>query len=672
MAPAMLPELMPSTHEAAAPLVDHRPTLLEAGFPFRLVSKVAQRDRLAAKDHIYRAHRWWARRPPAVIRALLIASTVSANTSADEFWDLFESGEALLPGLHVGDPFMGGATTLVEASRLGASVTGMDVDPLAVEIARQELEPFDDAKVKSAGEKLVEHLRERAGTFWSADGQTGREPLHFFWHREVECPACAAKSLMYRSLVLARDLGIAGAVVRDAKVVAFCPDCLQLHELSPARTHLVCCGRRRPLHHGTFRRARYRCPECDAGFRHDELKTATLPRVLVAIEETRSGEYRRLRRPTTQEAAGEATAIRTLRQRRLEVPVQSLAGLDEGRAAAYGFLTVRDLFSARQLLTFAEAGRWLGKAELEVNERRALTLAVSNALASNNLLCGFAPDYGRLSPLFSVRSYSMPVLSVELNPLNLNGGRGTLPNTIARVLRSHAADVQRHSINPRSRRVHRHGFVARRSGVVSHLVCQSADRSFPNDLGKLDIAVTDPPYFDYISYSDLSFFFRSWLSHLRGDAEPAAGELAGAPLFPVGANGSATFARRLGRALRHVAAALKPGGPLVFTFHSINPKAWAALGDALTFSDFAVTALFPVWADARAGGHRHDGNCEWDVVFVCRHRSGQDKRVDLAVSLDEWIQQLRPFKIAVADRSSMSLAIETALAVNSQKRKSEA
>ena len=49
-------------------------------------------------------------------------------------------------------------------------------------------------------------------------------------------------------------------------------------------------------------------------------------------------------------------------------------------------------------------------------------------------LCGYATDYGRLSPLFSVRGYSLPALAVELNPLNLKSGRGTIAACIERFV----------------------------------------------------------------------------------------------------------------------------------------------------------------------------------------------------------------------------------------------
>jgi adenine-specific DNA methylase len=221
-------------------------SLLEADFPFVQVSEVARRDRYS-RDPVYAAHKWWARRPPAVIRALLIAASVSADTSPTQFWERFRSSGALLTGFHVGDPFSGGATTLVEAARLGAAVTGTDVDPLAVEIGRHELDGVDHDEFGRLAGLLLEGLCENLShLFPEADEE--HQPLHYFWLREVACPSCSHVSLIHRNIVLARDAGRAGAVVRDAAVNAFCPECREIHVLKRGRTELQCCRRRFPLH----------------------------------------------------------------------------------------------------------------------------------------------------------------------------------------------------------------------------------------------------------------------------------------------------------------------------------------------------------------------------------------------------------------------------------------
>ena len=51
------------------------PTLIETWLPSHDLSLVVSADR-RVRDSAYRIHRWWARRPPALMRALLLASAL--------------------------------------------------------------------------------------------------------------------------------------------------------------------------------------------------------------------------------------------------------------------------------------------------------------------------------------------------------------------------------------------------------------------------------------------------------------------------------------------------------------------------------------------------------------------------------------------------------------------
>jgi len=628
---------------ATAPL---RRSLLESGFPFAQVSELARRDRYC-NDYVYSVHKWWARRPPAVIRALLLASVLGPETSEQEFWQAFADDRRSLEGLLVADPFMGGATTLVEASRLGADVAGIDVDPLAVRVTRVELQRLDSAAFTTESEALLIYLRERHGGLYP--GSDKANPLHYFWLREADCGACGERSLIYRNLWLVRDCEKPGAVVREEGGVAFCPECIALHRLDANRKQIECCGHRHKIDRGTYRRARFECPNCRTCTRNDELKVGQLPSHLIAVEETLPGERRRLRKPTAADLSVVTGSCQGSPDPRALIEV-SLKGVDSGRPAAYGFETVADLFNARQRLVFSDAFAWIRARDTAAPTKDALLLAVSNALGSNNLLCGYATDYGRLSALFSsVRAYSLPVLSVELNPLHESAGRGTLAATLRRVRHSGGARVKRHAIDSASGEVVAHSFPAH--GASRRVVrCSSADRKLPTDLGAYDVVLTDPPYFDFIPYSDLSLLFRAWLG-MESEAE----QLGGTPIYPVGEDPATEFAERLARAFTNVRQALKPAAPMIFTFHSPHQAAWTALERALRDGGFRVHAVFPVWADGRSGSHGHAGNCEWDLVFVCRPKS--TRGAPIRETLNGWREQLSGEELQDSDLRNLALGL---------------
>jgi putative DNA methylase len=199
---------------------DRAESLLERSFPWQLVSELARRDRTVS-DPVYSVHKWWARRPPSLIRAILVAAALSADETEADFWAAFSSDAQLLAGKRIGDPFMGGATTLVEAMRLGAGVVGSDVDPLAVLIARAELGSAPSAStVRESADEILHALRSQWQRLYPRVG--GREPLHYFWLTQIECPQCEHSSVAYREPVIARDVGHLGGVRRPVAVVAFC------------------------------------------------------------------------------------------------------------------------------------------------------------------------------------------------------------------------------------------------------------------------------------------------------------------------------------------------------------------------------------------------------------------------------------------------------------------
>jgi putative DNA methylase len=235
---------------------------------------------------------------------------------------------------------------------------------------------------------------------------------------------------------------------------------------------------------------------------------------------------------------------------------------------------------------------------------------VSGTVTANNRLCGYATDYGRLAPLFSVRAFSLPWLAVELNPLNSLGGRGTLAASLRRVAHSCRDRVYRHVLDENSTpAAARLTLTRRREGHYVHLSDATMDVAAPLFSSEPALCLTDPPYFDFISYDTFSQIFRAW--------QPES-DLGGAPLLPNGQlETSEYFGRRLGHALSHVDASLAPGAPIVFTFKG-SSRAWQAISIALDQAKLRVTALWPVLADPHMGHHSDAGNCEYDMVIVAR------------------------------------------------------
>ena len=224
------------------------------------------------------------------------------------------------------------------------------------------------------------------------------------------------------------------------------------------------------------------------------------------------------------------------------------------RPTSFGIETPEQLFTDRQLCVFGHAFRWLRTVEQPQAIRRGLLLATSNALTTNNRLCGYATDYGRIAPLFSVRSYSLPALAVELNPLHPSAGRGTLLRCIERVVRSTSGAIRRYVWSPERQQPRAVTLRFPDRPHVPAVVCASAVDPPAGSSGTVDLCLFDPPFFDYIAYSELSEFYRSWLS------TPSLG---GSSLLPDPGAPVTSFAPLFARCLQSAVVALRPGRPLV-------------------------------------------------------------------------------------------------------------
>jgi adenine-specific DNA methylase len=97
---------------------------------------------VVAKPHtaVYKMHRYFARRPWSVFRALV---------------EHYSN-----PGSIVLDPFCGGGVTVVEGLRLGRKVIGVDLNPLATFVTRMEVLPADLDELQAAYRQVEAECRQ--------------------------------------------------------------------------------------------------------------------------------------------------------------------------------------------------------------------------------------------------------------------------------------------------------------------------------------------------------------------------------------------------------------------------------------------------------------------------------------------------------------------------------
>ena len=234
--------------------------LAEVDFPIAEVSRHAAREKSIRHGHPSTLHLWWARRPLASSRAVLLAlllpdpcdphcpadfkrqarailNAVRQPPASDAElraallwfvgsfanWDLaahstyVEVGRALVRAAHgeeaplVVDPFAGGGSIPLEALRLGCEAFASDLNPVACLILKVMLEDIprrgpglaDDLR-RAGGAVRAAAARELAGLY-PADAD-GAAPIAYLWARTVRCeaPDCGAELPLLRSFWLCR------------------------------------------------------------------------------------------------------------------------------------------------------------------------------------------------------------------------------------------------------------------------------------------------------------------------------------------------------------------------------------------------------------------------------------------------------------------------------------
>jgi adenine-specific DNA methylase len=236
--------------------------LIEVDFPIGVVSAHAAREKSIRHGHPSTLHLWWARRPLAACRAVLLGLLLpdpcdencppEFKTKARELlapvqgkggkddkslrhsllkfigdfanWDMatnrlyLETARALVRAAQpeeapvVVDPFAGGGSIPLEALRLGCEAFASDLNPVACFILKTLLEdiPRHGAalaeELRNAGARIKAEAERELSKFYPADPD-GARPIAYLWARTVRCESaanCGAEIPLLRSFWLSK------------------------------------------------------------------------------------------------------------------------------------------------------------------------------------------------------------------------------------------------------------------------------------------------------------------------------------------------------------------------------------------------------------------------------------------------------------------------------------
>lgn len=584
------------------------------------------------------------------------------------------------------DPFSGGGAIPLEALRLGCEAEASDLNPVATLILKGTVEypqrygrPLTDqrteystgkrdsiagvdgqvptyiresaarsqssfaesdavaayernplaADVRYWGNWLLERARAELSQFYPPDPD-GSVPVAYLWSRTVPCPNCGAEMPLIRQYWLAR---------KDKKKVALQPIIDRENKRIDFKVvegpHVT-----GDPAEATTSRGDTVCLNCHqivkASYVHEAGRRGEMGERLIAVVLEAEGPggktYREARSHDYEVFAHAERARRELESQTIydlpAIPDEPLAFHPQYMLVReYGLDQWGKLFNSRQLVSLTHFARLVAEAyaamvqdgvEHSYAEAVAtyLGLAVDRLADRGSSLCRWdsSPKMEALVNTFARQA--LPMVWDYGEGVPFSEAAGGFTTCISWILYFLELEGGAASYDP----------------ALVTLADARVDRS------RIDIVVTDPPYYDAINYADLSDFFYVWLKRSIGFLHP---ELLSIPLTPkkqqlvvnfYAQNGSNSdterkeFARRhyidgMSQAFGAMSRALQPSGLVGVVFAHTGADAWTTLIEGLLHSRLIPIASWPIDTELQNKTSASSrANLKTSVWMACRPR----------------------------------------------------
>ncbi len=716
--PAAVPELKPTMNQGSDSVIPKEcKRLAEVDFPIAVVSKHSAREKSIRHGHPSTLHLWWARRPLAACRAMLMALLLpdpgdphcpagfkqaarrillahpmrptrwDTEVKTDEGlrqvllafvgdladWDNAANAQYLKASRElvraaygdetplVADPFAGGGAIPLEALRLGCDAFASDLNPVACLINKVLLEdiprqgPGLAEEVRRAGAEIKAAAEKELSRFYPPDPD-GARPIAYLWARTVRCeqPNCGCEIPLVRSFWLCKKPARRLALRLAAQRLGDGEPTLHFEIFRPNSDAEV--------QSGTVSNSKATCPACNKTVSGDRVRAQLSEQTgggdvvfdvngrrvagarLLAVVLLRPGATgRQYRLPTESDYACVASAASEV-QGAAFGPAHSLnARLNPVRPSPnargfsavtrYGMATVRQLFTARQLLALTVISKCVSAREGA--HQVLLAFAVSKLADLACSLCRWEPIAECPRQLFTRHAAAIAWDFAEGVPIaDASGGFSVCVDNVLGGLAS--------------------------LGAISHsgtaVLADATQTGLPAD--GASVWFTDPPYYDAIPYADLSDFFLAWLKlcmpHNRFLQDPFDASNLGAPKLrecvwnqAYVVNGRPKdgrfFEATVSSCFSEARRFLREDGIGGVVFAHSTTEGWEALLSGLIAGGWTVSGSWPIATEMGSRMRaRNTAALATSIHLVCRPRSEN-------APVGDWSEVLRELPRRVAE-----------------------
>ncbi|MGA2699556.1 MAG: DUF1156 domain-containing protein [Isosphaeraceae bacterium] len=597
----------------------------------------------------------------------------SFNYSLDETEKLWLANESARVGLKTAtvlDPTAGGGSIPFEARRLGTIVIANDLNPVAWLILKATVEfPLQHGlKLLHRYEQLAitwrERIQQRMAGFFPADPDPTIEDATYLWARTITCPYCGGLVPLSPNWRLdGKGTGVRLVPQTDDPEHRHCT----FKIVTKAKEHSP----------GTVKQGDGLCLYSDCGrvIDGDEVKSqaragrmgeqlyAVVYRQSVKTGTTKAGKHRlksvrrfRAPRPEDDVSAQVGAALEAKKSEWLArniFPTEQF--LDCYRRNMrdcidqYGFNYWTEFFSPRQLLGHCTSVELFHELVDEIRELHNgaipelfkaalayLAIALDKMLNYNAVQVRWHANREIVAGVFDRHDFAFKWSFAEMAP------------TISGLGYDWAVEQTRKALDelivltggdPGDKPLFT-------STTPNGSICITRGSADALDLpdSSVDCVVIDPPYYNNVTYSELSDFFYVWLKRTAGLLYPD--EFASyltdkdheAIANPFRFRGQKQALRLAGRDYQERMAAIftecrrviKPHGVMTVMFTHKASGAWDALATGLVNAGFVITASWPINTEAESSLHIKEKSAAKSTIFlVCRPREKQLENAEI-------------------------------------------
>lgn len=667
---------------------------IDSNIPIEFISKISKKE-ANSKKPIYQIHKWFGRKTDAIFRSILLSLELDKEKVSDFHNIYYRNNPKLLEGKVILDPFMGGGVTLVNTLRLGGKAVGIDINPVAWFITKNELQ-IPELDKGNWQQEMIKKLQLEFTRIENSIGNEIKEEytteiydyneninrkvdiMYILWVKKAKCPKCG------RYVKLFPSYSITKLTKKNFDNYNICPKCGKI--VRGNEKVLICkeCSYKFDKDTGVYRGRNFICNNC--GGKWNLMKDIMKKRKDPLSAEIYAIQYYD---PKTGEKGfkipdkNDFNKYRNIKMKyqssshrigKFIPDVQIPDGYNTKQIRNHNYNYWNQMFNYRQLYYLSRIIEEIDKVGDE--KIKELFLCVfSNTINANNMFCIYNSQCGKIEPLFGDHHMAPVMNPVENNIWGTKLGRGSFIKYFKSFIQSkefNYCPYERESINGKNKNVilEDEKFYSKFTDNFQELInsdkntileCGSADDlSFLPDKS-VDAVITDPPYYSAINYSEISEFFYVWdrmilknkysffgQEHILFNSEVTVNNVRGVTMQQ--------FQSKLTTCFNEMRRVLKDKSPLILTYNNSTAEGWQVLIEALIESGFLVEKTYPIHTELRAGliDNRRD-KMNYDLVIVARAKSNLSS---VSININEFMEVVElEFKRTYLELNDRNLAL---------------